>query len=178
MITQAFKKLDVNKIVLGVDRVARDGSVANKIGSTDIARIASFYDDIHFYYSTSYSTIDLETYKGENIPIEERDIGEITEPYLLDAKYKKEKGIISKNALDEWPPKNKISEKIPEKGEFLLYNPAFDLTPPRLIDLIILDIGVMAPDQIKTLTPESIQSEVRSRIEKWGLVPPNYIKFY
>jgi len=59
MIGAAFKRYKVKKIILGVDRLTRDGSVANKIGSADLARIAAHFDEISFYYATSYSTIDL-----------------------------------------------------------------------------------------------------------------------
>lgn len=175
MITQAFKRFNVNKVILGVDRIGRDGGVANKIGSSDIARIARFYDDIHFYYATSYSTIDLET-PGSNIPIEERSIDEMSEPYRLDAQEKKRKGIISANALDEWPPSDAIVST-PQKNKFVLYNPAFDVTPANLIDLIITDIGAFSPEQIRTLTPEIIENEVKRRLNT-ELTLPEHIRFY
>ena len=175
MISQAFKRFKVNKIILGVDRVGSNGGVANKIGSSDIARIARFYDDVHFYYATSYSTIDLET-PGSDINIEERDILEMSEPYRLDAQDKKRKGILSEIALNEWPPTNEIVS-VPTKGKFVLYNPAFDITPANLIDLIITDIGAFSPEQIHTLTPKFIENEVKRRLEP-ELTLPEHIRFY
>jgi S-methyl-5-thioribose-1-phosphate isomerase len=175
MISQAFKRFKINKIILGVDRIGSDGGVANKIGSSDIARIARFYDDVHFYYATSYSTMDLET-PGSEIPIEERSIDEITRPYRLDAQDKKGRGILSETALNEWPP-NEAIVTTPQKGKFVLYNPAFDITPGNLIDLIITDIGAFSPEQIRTLTPAIVENKVKRRLET-ELTLPEHIRFY
>jgi len=169
MISSSFKRFKVSKIILGVDRVARDGSVANKIGSADIAQIAHAFG-VPFYYATSYSTIDLKTERGGDIPIEERNPEEITRPYRLEAEDLRRHGVVSEKALTEWPPTKLISaEKIPSKGKIVLYNPAFDVTPPVLIDLIITDIGAFAPGQIRTLTKETIDAKVKERLAQWGL---------
>jgi len=158
MVTSAIKEYGISKTILGVDRVVKDGSVANKIGSADIAYIMQSHG-IPFYYATSYSTIDLGTERGEDIPIEERSKDEVTYFYMLDAEYKKKEGIISQRALSEWP-------------QIALYNPAFDVTPPKLIDLIITDIGAFAPEQIRTLTNDLMRQKVQERLEAWGLSPP------
>ncbi|MEM3562211.1 MAG: s-methyl-5-thioribose-1-phosphate isomerase [Candidatus Jordarchaeaceae archaeon] len=177
MISSSFERFGVNKVLLGVDRVARDGSVANKIGSADIARIAALYGNVDFYYATSYSTIDLETKKGSEIPIEERSIDEVTYLYKLEAEDKRKNKIISEKSLKEWPPRNIITNKrIPGKGEIVIYNPAFDVTPPKLIDLIITDLGVYAPHQIKTLTNEKMNQIVNERLEKQGIKVPEIIR--
>jgi S-methyl-5-thioribose-1-phosphate isomerase len=172
MISAAFKRFKVSKIMLGVDRVARDGSVANKIGSADIAYVAHAHD-IPFYYATSYSTIDLGTIKGESIPIEERKTEEITYFYRLEAADLRKRRIISEESLTAWPPTVIISseEKL-SKGRVALYNPAFDITPPKLIKLIITDIGAFAPSQIKTLTNELITAKVRERLSRWRVTSP------
>ncbi|MHA1289691.1 MAG: s-methyl-5-thioribose-1-phosphate isomerase [Candidatus Thorarchaeota archaeon] len=172
MITSAIKEYGITKTILGVDRVVRDGSVANKIGSVDIAYLMQNHD-IPFYYATSYSTIDLETERGEDIPIEERDKDEITYFYQLDSEYKKNKRIISQNALSEWPTPSSVSvSNYPEAGEVALYNPAFDITPPKLIDLIITDIGVFAPSQIRNLTTDLMKQRVIERLDGWGISSP------
>lgn len=169
MISSSFKRFGVSKIILGVDRVARDGSVANKIGSADIAQIAHAFG-IPFYYATSYSTIDLKTERGEDIPIEERNPEEITRPYRLEAEDLRRRGVVSEKALTEWPPTKTISiREVPSKGKIVLYNPAFDVTPPKLIDLIITDIGAFAPGQIRTLTKEIMDAKVKERLGQWGL---------
>jgi methylthioribose-1-phosphate isomerase len=159
-----------------VDRVARDGSVANKIGSADIARVADLYGTVDFYYATSYSTIDLQTEKGIDIPIEERSPDEVTYLYCLEAEDKRKNKIISERSLKEWPPKNILTnKKIPGKGEIAIYNPSFDVTPPKLIDLIITDIGVFAPHQIKTLTDEKMNQIVNQRLGAQGIKVPEII---
>ncbi len=169
MIGAAFKRYKVKKIILGVDRLARDGSVANKIGSADLARIAAHFDEISFYYATSYSTIDLNAV-GKEIPIEERDQEEILYPYRLEAKDKKERSILSRNALDQWPPAHLIAtSEVPETKKIGLFNPAFDITPPGLINLLLLDIGSYAPHQIRTLTESKIAELVTERLRAWGI---------
>jgi eIF-2B alpha/beta/delta-like uncharacterized protein len=173
MITSSIKEYKISKAILGVDRVARDGSVANKIGSVDIAYIMRSHN-IPFYYATSYSTIDLRTKRGVDIPIEERSKEEMTYFYMLDSAYKKEQGAISQEALSEWPPKNLVSvTNHPNKGEVALYNPAFDITPPELIDLIITDIGAFSPDQIMTLTHELVTHIVQERLKTWKIAFPS-----
>lgn len=173
MITSAIREYHVSKAILGVDRVVRDGSVANKIGSADIAHIMQTHG-IPFYYATSYSTIDLEIEYGKDIPIEERSKDEITYFYRLEAEQKKKDGAISQEALSGWPPTELLAHtNHPGKGQIAIYNPAFDVTHPKLIDLIITDIGVFAPDQIRTLSDSLMRQEVKERLEKWGISPPN-----
>ena len=172
MITSAIKEYGISRTILGVDRVTRDGSVANKIGSADVAYIMQNHG-IPFYYATSYSTIDLETKRGEDIPIEERSKDEITYFYRLEAEQKKRDGAISQEALSEWPPTELLAgTNHPGKGQIALYNPAFDITPPKLIDLIITDIGAFAPEQIRTLNDDLMRRKVKERLEGWGISPP------
>jgi methylthioribose-1-phosphate isomerase len=125
---------------------------------------------VPFYYATSYSTIDLSR-TGDEIPIEERGVDEVTRFYRLEAKELKERGIISRDGLDGWPPPDLLTEvgKQPKKGEVTIYNPAFDVTPPNLIDTIITDIGCFKPDEIVLLTREKIDNLVRARLLSWGL---------
>lgn len=171
MVFSSFKKYGVSKVILGVDRVARDGSVANKIGSADIAHIAKMHD-VPFYYATSYSTIDLSI-EGNDIPIEERDIEEVVRFYRLEAEDFKRKGVISERGLSEWPPSNLLFRgERPKRGKILVYNPAFDVTPPELITMIITDIGSFKPNEIASLTEEKINAEVKFRLEQWGIKHP------
>jgi methylthioribose-1-phosphate isomerase len=171
MTNATIKKYSLNKAMLGVDRVAKDGSVANKIGSADAASVFHEYG-LPFYYCTSYSTIDLATEHGKDIPIEERNIEEFTYPYRLEAEDKKRRGIISANALDEWPPKELIVTGEPESKKVMIFNPAFDVTPPQNITEIITDIGSFKPAQIKKLTLEKIEAKVRENLKEWGVVSP------
>jgi len=169
MITSAIREYHISKTILGVDRVVRDGSVANKVGSADVAYIMQSHG-IPFYYATSYSTIDLETERGEDIPIEERSKDEITYFYRLEAEQKKKDGTISQDALSEWPPTESLAgTNHPGKGQIALYNPAFDVTPPKLIDFIITDIGAFAPEQIRTLSDDLMRQKVKERLGEWEI---------
>jgi methylthioribose-1-phosphate isomerase len=171
MTNATIRKYGLNKAMLGVDRVAKDGSVANKIGSADAASV--FHEHgLPFYYCTSYTTIDLATERGKDMPIEERSIEEFTYPYRLEAEDKKRRGIISADALDEWPPRQLITTGRPESGKVMIYNPAFDVTPPENITEIITDIGSFSPAQIRKLTLEKINAKVRENLREWGLVSP------
>lgn len=171
MTNATIRKYGLNKAMLGVDRVTKDGSVANKIGSADAASV--FHEHgLPFYYCTSYSTIDLATERGKDIPIEERNTEEFTYPYRLEAEDKKRRGIISADALDEWPPKGQIATGKPGSGKVMIYNPAFDVTPPDNITEIITDIGSFTPTQISKLTLGKINAKVRENLREWGLTSP------
>jgi methylthioribose-1-phosphate isomerase len=168
MVSISFERLGVNKAILGADRVARDGSVANKIGSADIARIFKYFK-APFYYATSYSTISLDVKRGKDIEIEERSIDEVTYPYSLIAKDMKSRGLVSENALEEWPPSNRIVLQEPGKGQVRIFNPAFDITPPGFITAIITDIGILKPAYVKKLTEKRMLNMVKERILEFGL---------
>lgn len=171
MVSISFERLGVNKAILGADRVARDGSVANKVGSADIARLFKYFK-APFYYATSYSTISLDVKRGSDIEIEERSIEEVTYPYGLIAKDMKSKGLISDRALEEWPPSDSIVTCEPGKKQVRIFNPAFDVTPPRFITAIVTDIGILKPGGIRKLTGRRIMNMVKKRITDFGLEFP------
>jgi methylthioribose-1-phosphate isomerase len=106
------KKIDI--IFVGCDRVAKNGDVANKIGTSGVAIVAKHYG-IPFYVCAPSSTIDMATPTGEQIPIEMRDPKEVTEMW-----YK---------------------ERMAPKGVDV-YNPAFDVTEYSLITGIITEKGL------------------------------------
>jgi methylthioribose-1-phosphate isomerase len=162
MISISAKELGVTKVIMGVDRVSADGSVANKVGSADIARIVSYFR-IPFYFATSYTTISPEVRDGASIAIEQRGASEITEPYRLLAKELKATGRISGSSLDEWPPSAIVRDSGPHRGEVRLFNPAFDVTPPELITGIITDLGHFIPREIASLTREMMNRMARTR---------------
>ncbi|MEA3485905.1 MAG: S-methyl-5-thioribose-1-phosphate isomerase [Candidatus Aerophobetes bacterium] len=112
----------IDKVLVGADRVADNGDVANKIGTYTLAVLAK-ENEIPFYVACPLSTIDLSTSTGREIPIEERSPDEITE------------GLGKRIA----PPEVKV------------YNPAFDITPARYIMGIITEKGVCRPPYGKSL---------------------------
>jgi methylthioribose-1-phosphate isomerase len=106
----------VDVAIVGADRIAANGDVANKIGTYSVAVLAGAHG-IPFYVAAPRSTIDLEAKSGRDIVIEERAADEIRRPY----------------GLELAPPGIKVA------------NPAFDVTPARLITAIITEAGVARP---------------------------------
>ena len=104
----------VDKVVVGADRIAANGDVANKIGTYTVA-LAAARHNVPFYVAAPFSTFDLNTSSGEGIPIENRTPDEVR--YI-----------------------NQVSI-IPEGVE--VYNYAFDITPAELIAGIITEKGVL-----------------------------------
>ncbi|HZW52691.1 MAG TPA: S-methyl-5-thioribose-1-phosphate isomerase [Candidatus Elarobacter sp.] len=99
----------VRAVVVGADRIARNGDTANKIGTYGVA-IAAAHHGIPFYVAAPRSTFDFSLQSGEEIPIEERSPDEVR--------------IAAEDAV---------------------YNPAFDVTPGRLITGFITEYGVVSP---------------------------------
>ena len=105
----------VDMVVVGADRIAANGSAANKIGTYGVAVLARHHG-IPFYVAAPLSTIDRRTATGADIPIENRDPEEVRSVF--------ERCTITIPGADVW-------------------NPAFDVTPPELIDGIITEVGVL-----------------------------------
>lgn len=117
-----LKKIDI--IIVGADRIASNGDVANKIGTYGLAVLAD-YHNIPFYVAVPTSTIDFSINYGFDIPIEERQSNEITDFWRLNS-----------------------AEK------YNVYNPAFDVTPNNLISSIITEKGIIkkpVKDNIKSI---------------------------
>ncbi len=106
--------------VVGADRIAANGDVANKIGTYSVAVLAKAHG-IPFYVAAPYSTIDLKTKTGADIPIEQRNSLEVTTIHG--------------------------SQPIAPAG-VAVYNPAFDVTPAELITGIITERGVFKPGEL------------------------------
>ena len=104
----------VDRVVLGADRIAANGDVANKIGTYTVAVMAARHD-VPFYVAAPLSTIDLDTPTGSDIPIEERAEDELRRVF---------EATIS-----------------PENAPAM--NFAFDVTPNELIAAIVTDVGVL-----------------------------------
>jgi len=104
----------IDRIVVGADRITANGDVANKIGTYGVAVLANAHN-IPFYVAAPLSTIDLSLEHGKDIPIEERDASEV------------------------W---NINGAPICAKGT-QFFNPAFDVTPARLVKAIITEKGIV-----------------------------------
>lgn len=110
----------IDLCVVGADRIAANGDVANKIGTYSVAVLAKAHG-IPFYVAAPYSTIDLQTPSGADIPIEQRNPTEVTSLHG--------------------------SHPIAPAGVGV-YNPAFDVTPAAFITAIITERGVFKPQEL------------------------------
>jgi methylthioribose-1-phosphate isomerase len=106
----------VDCVIVGADRIVANGDVANKIGTYGLAVLAHAHA-IPFYVAAPTSTIDMSLKSGEEIPIEQRDPGEVTH-------------------LGDQP--------LAPEGVQAAY-PAFDVTPHGLVTAIITEKGVVKP---------------------------------
>lgn len=105
----------INAVLVGCDRVAANGDVANKIGTSSVAVLAKYYN-LPFYVLGPYSTVDFNCKSGKDIKIEMRDGDEIKSMYF---------------------------EKPTALKETKCLNPAFDVTDNSLITAIITDKGIV-----------------------------------
>ena len=103
----------IDLVIVGADRIARNGDTANKIGTYNLAVLAHHHR-VPFYVAAPSSTIDSSIASGADIRIEERDGREVTEIF---------------------------GRRIAPEGVGTL-SPAFDVTPARLISSIITEDGV------------------------------------
>jgi len=104
-------------VIVGTDRTAANGDVANKIGTYQIAVLAKRHG-IPFYVAAPTSSIDLDCASGACIPIEERDPAEVTH----------------------------IAGRRVAAANVGVFNPAFDVTPVELVTGIVTEHGVVTSD--------------------------------
>jgi len=114
MAGMVMKQGKINAVIVGTDRIAKNGDVANKIGTYSVAVLAREHG-IPFYVASPYSTFDsTDAETGDDIPIEERDPEEIT----------------------NWGGVRTAPEGVK------VYSPAFDVTPKKLVTAYITDKGI------------------------------------
>jgi methylthioribose-1-phosphate isomerase len=112
----------IDAVIVGADRIAGNGDVANKIGTYTLAVLAREHK-IPFYVAAPWSTVDLNTATGESIPIEQRSPREVT---------------------------HHAGKQVAPDG-VLVENPAFDVTPAGYIAAIITERGIARPPLIESL---------------------------
>ena len=105
--------LALSAVIVGADRIAANGDVANKIGTYTVAVLAKEHG-IPFYVAAPISTVDLETPDGSKIPIEQRNAREVTH----------------------------IAGKQMTPDGVEIENPAFDVTPAKFVTAIITERGI------------------------------------
>ena len=106
---------NVQKVIVGADRIAGNGDVANKIGTYSLAILAQHHG-IPFYVAAPTSTVDLNIETGRDIPIEERSADEV----------------------------RRIGGTMIAPADTPAAHPAFDVTPNRLVTSIVTETGVLA----------------------------------
>jgi methylthioribose-1-phosphate isomerase len=124
-----MNKKQVDLVLVGADRIAANGDVANKIGTYMVATMAKRHD-IPFYVAAPISTLDLTITNGDDIPIEERSGEEVL---------------------------NIGGQRIAPEGAEARY-PAFDVTPHSLVTAIITEHGIARPpftDSLKQLANQA-----------------------
>jgi methylthioribose-1-phosphate isomerase len=124
MVAQLMSRRRVDLVVVGADRIARSGDVANKIGTYGVACLAAAHD-VPFYVAAPWSTVDLACADGGAVPIEHRGEDEV----------------LSLGGVRVAPRLDGVRAD----------NPAFDVTPARLVRALFTERGVAAPPSERAL---------------------------
>ena len=135
MVSMLMKQGKIDLIFVGTDRVAANGDVANKIGTSGVAILAKYYG-IPFYVCAPSSTVDFDTPSGKDIPIEMRDSSEISEL---------------------WYSKRMAPDNID------IFNPAFDVTEHDLVTGIITEKGIVREPYTSNLLKNSFYGYGKNR---------------
>ena len=122
MAAHLFQRGEIDFVVVGSDRIARNGDVANKIGTYNVAVLAREHG-VPFTVAAPWSTVDLSAETGADIPIEERGREEVA----------------------------RIGDTLLVADGIGCRHPAFDVTPARLVDAIYTERGVIRPAKGQTL---------------------------
>jgi len=147
MAAALMSKTEVDAIVLGADRVARNGDTANKIGTCQLAIIAKYYG-VKFIVAAPTSSIDLNTSSGKEIIIEERSSEEIVKVAgLLEDNREYGKVLITPRNVNVW-------------------NPSFDVTPATLITAIVTEYGVITKSPDTNEFPDLAEVLVKMKANK------------
>jgi methylthioribose-1-phosphate isomerase len=128
-----MKQGKIAAVVVGADRIAANGDVANKIGTYTVAVLAKEHG-IPFYVAAPWSTVDLATSDGNHIPIEQRSSREVTH----------------------------IAGKQMTPDGIRVENPAFDVTPHRYVSAIITERGVAKEPYAESLTALAVEPELQA----------------
>lgn len=123
-----FAAGEVDAVLIGADRIAADGSVANKVGSYPLAVLAK-YHHVPFIVVAPTTTVDLHTADGASITVEQRSAREVTEV----------------TAPQSGAGRRGTGGVLVAPVGTAAYNPAFDITPPELVTAIVTEEGVISP---------------------------------
>jgi methylthioribose-1-phosphate isomerase len=127
----SMKEHRIDLVIVGADRIARNGDTANKIGTYSLAILAAHHG-IPFYVAAPRSTFDFSLASGDAIPIEERAADEV-----------------ASFAGTRVTPENAA-----------VYNPAFDVTPGHLITAFVTECGVVRPPYLESIPELEFRPEI------------------
>ncbi|HEY1653875.1 MAG TPA: S-methyl-5-thioribose-1-phosphate isomerase [Candidatus Tumulicola sp.] len=127
----AMARCAIDLVLVGADRIARNGDTANKIGTYGLAVLAAHHG-IPFYVAAPRSTFDFTLARGDEIPIEQRSADEVAEF---------------------------AGRRVALAGA-TAYNPAFDVTPAHLITAFVTEAGIFRPPYEESLSVLEMQREV------------------
>lgn len=122
MAASVMQQGKVDMVLVGADRIAVNGDVANKVGTLSLAVLCAHFG-IPFYVAAPSSTVDLSMMGGDGIVIEERDAREVTH----------------------------IGDRSMAPTDVEVFNPAFDVTPADLITGVITDKGILTTEEISAM---------------------------
>jgi methylthioribose-1-phosphate isomerase len=131
-----MKQGKLGAVVVGADRIAANGDVANKVGTYTVAVLAKEHG-ISFYVAAPWSTVDLATPDGDHIPIEQRSASEVTH----------------------------IAGKQMTPDGVRVENPAFDVTPHKYVTAIITERGVARAPYSSSLQALGSREEQTAEIQ-------------
>jgi methylthioribose-1-phosphate isomerase len=127
----AMKRQRIDLVIVGADRIARNGDTANKIGTYGLAILAAHHG-IPFYVAAPRSTFDFTLAGGDAIPIEERAGEEVAS----------------------------FAGARAAPGDAVVYNPAFDVTPGHLVTAFVTECGIVRPPYAETVPDLELRPEI------------------
>ncbi|TAM60426.1 S-methyl-5-thioribose-1-phosphate isomerase [bacterium] len=130
---------NVQAVLVGADRIARNGDTANKIGTYGLA-VAAAHHGIPFYVVAPRATFDFTLASGDAIPIEERAHDEV----------------------------RALGGKATAPADMDVYNPAFDVTPGHLLTAIVTEYGVLQPPYLESIATLELRPRLLPRAEEVG----------
>jgi len=152
---------NISAVIVGADRVVRNGDTANKIGTYTLAVLAKAHG-IKFIVAAPTTSIDLETETGNGVKIEDRAQKELTQ--ISGA-------VVDKNGNIDV---SKTARVAIASQEIDVWNPSFDVTPHEYIDAIVTEKGVVVKDEkgrfnFRSILPQRWKIQVEGDSEESGV---------
>lgn len=132
MVSALMRLKGIAAVIVGADRVARNGDTANKIGTYQLAIVAK-YHGVKFVVAAPTTSVDMNTHSGDDIEIEQRPGREML---VIRGPRVKEGGNEMEVDLEH------VETVVTAAWGIGVYNPGFDVTPNELIDVIVTEKGV------------------------------------